>query len=61
MDASEIHAQRLNAKEIITAKSGKNLVFPTGDGTVKLSGRDHGIRQCTSMRDQLRERRRASQ
>ena len=50
LDASEIHARRLNAKEVITPKSGEPFTFPIADGTVKLSGRDHGIR--TSMRDQ---------
>ena len=51
MDALEIYAKRLNAKEVITPKSGEYFIFPI-PGTVKLSGRDHGIRTSTSMRDQ---------
>ena len=35
----------LNAKEVITPKNGQNFTFPIADGTVKLSGRDHGIRK----------------
>ena len=33
MDASEIHARRLNAKEVLTPMSGD--IFPIEDGTVK--------------------------
>ena len=40
LDASEIRARRLNAKEIITPENGENFVFPMAGGTVKLSGRD---------------------
>ena len=36
MDASEIYAKRLNAKEVLTPKSGEKLIFPVADGTVKL-------------------------
>ena len=46
MDAPEIDARRLNAKEVITPKR-----FPIAHVTVKLSGRDHGIWRSTSMRD----------
>ena len=38
LDASEIYARRLHAKEIIAPNSGENSVFPNEDGTVKLSG-----------------------
>ena len=38
LDASEIHAQTLNATEIITPRSGKHYIFPVADRTVKLSG-----------------------
>ena len=38
LDASEIRARRLNAKEIITSKSSDNLIFPVARGTTKLSG-----------------------
>ena len=37
MDASEIHARRLNAKEVLTPMKGDNFTFPIADGTVKLS------------------------
>ena len=37
-DASEIHARRLNAKEMITPKNGDFFMFPIEDGTVKLFG-----------------------
>ena len=38
MDASELHARRLNAKEVLTPMSGEKFIFPITDGTVKLSG-----------------------
>ena len=38
--ASEIHARRLNAKEVLMPKKGDRFIFPIADGTVKLSGRD---------------------
>ena len=41
MDASEIYAKRLNAKEVLTPMSGEKFIFPIADGTVKLSGGDH--------------------
>ena len=37
MDASEIYAKRLNAKEVLTPMSGEKFIFPIADGTVKLS------------------------
>ena len=38
MDASELHATRLNAKEVLTPKSGDFFVFLIANGKVKLSG-----------------------
>ena len=35
MDASELHARRLNAKEIFTPRKSDNFIFPITDGTVK--------------------------
>ena len=35
MDASEIHARRLNAKKVLTPMKGDNFIFPVADGTVK--------------------------
>ena len=47
MDASEIHAGRLNAKEVLTSMSGEKFMFPIADGTVKLSGGDQVLRTST--------------
>ena len=35
MDASQIHAKRLNAKEVLTPMNGDNLRSPIADGIVK--------------------------
>ena len=51
MDASEIHARRLNAKEVLTPMKGDNFIFPVADGTVKVSGGDRRLRTSTSIRD----------
>ena len=51
MDASELHARRLNAKEVLTPMSGENFIFPIADGTVKLSGEDQVLRTSTFIRD----------
>ena len=52
MDASEIHAQRLDAKEVILPKSGDNCKFPVADGTVQPYGGDQGLRTSTLLRNQ---------
>ena len=36
-DAFELHARRLNAKEVLTPLKGENFIFPIADGTVKIS------------------------
>ena len=36
MDASEFHARRLNAKEVLTPMKGDNFMFPFADGTVQV-------------------------
>ena len=51
LDASEIHARRLNAKESMTPNSGEHFIFPIADGAVELSG-DQVFRKSTLMRDQ---------
>ena len=51
MDASEIHARRLNANEVLTPMKGDNFIFPVADGTVKISGGDQHLRTPTLMRD----------
>ena len=35
MDASEIHARRLNAKEVLTPQRSGNFIFPIADGTAE--------------------------
>ena len=44
MDASELHARKLNAKEVLTPMEGDNFTFPVEDGTGKLSGGDQNLR-----------------
>ena len=51
MDASEIHARRLNAKEVLKPMKGDNFIFPVADGTVKTPGRDRRLRPSTLIRD----------
>ena len=38
MDASAIHARRLNAKEVLTPQRNGDFIFPVTDGTVKIFG-----------------------
>ena len=35
MDASDLHARRLNAKEVLSPMKGGSFIFPVADGTVK--------------------------
>ena len=51
MDASELHARRLNAKEVLTPMKGEKFVFPVANGTVKISGEDQDLRTPTLIRD----------
>ena len=51
MDASELHARRLNAKEVLTPMKGGNFTFPVAGGTVKISGGDRRLRTSTLIRD----------
>ena len=51
MDASELHARRLNAKEVLTPMKGDNFVFPVEDGTDKTLGGDRRLRPSTLIRD----------
>ena len=34
MDATEIHARRHSAKEVLTPMKGDNLIFLVADGTI---------------------------
>ena len=51
MDASELDARRLNAKELLTPQRSGNFIFPVADGTVKISGRERRLRTSTLTRD----------
>ena len=51
MDASELHARRLTAKEVLTPMKGEKIIFPVADGTVKLSGGDQVLRTSALIRD----------
>ena len=56
MDASELHATRLNAKEVLTLMNVDNFIFPVADGTVKDSGGDQRLRRSTLIRDRPKQR-----
>ena len=55
MDTSDLHARRLNAKEVLTPMKSDNFIFPVADGTVKIFGRGQRLRTSTLTRDR-RER-----
>ena len=51
MDASELHARSLNAKEVLPPQRSGNFIFLVADGTVKISGGDQRLRTSTLTRD----------
>ena len=51
MDASEIHAKRLNAKEVLTPMNAEKFIFPIADGKVKLSGGHPILRTSTLIQE----------
>ena len=51
MDASELHARRLNTKEVLPPMKGDMFIFPIADGTVKTCGGDRRLRPSTLIRD----------
>ena len=51
MDASEICAKRLNAKEVSTTMKGDKFIFPVADGTVNISGGHQRLRTPTLVQD----------
>ena len=51
MDASELHARRLNAKEVLTPQRSGNFIFPVADGTDKIFGEEQPLRTSTSTRE----------
>ena len=50
MDASEIYAKRLNAKEVIFPKENGNFIFPAAGGRIKPLGGDQDLRTSTLVR-----------
>ena len=50
MDASQLHARRLNAREVLTPQRSGNVTFPVADGTVKIFGREQRLRTSTLTR-----------
>ena len=53
MDASEIHAKRVNATELILPEDVKIANFPVADGTLQSYGRNQGLGKSTLIRNQL--------
>ena len=51
MDASELHARKLNAKEVLTPQRSGNFIFQFADGTATFSGKDRRLRPSTLIRD----------
>ena len=51
MDASDIHAKRLNGKEVITLQNGEIFILQVADGTIKFSAGDQDLRTSTLIRD----------
>ena len=51
MDASELHARRLNAQEVLTPQRSGNFIFPVADGTVEIFGGEQRLRTTTLTRD----------
>ena len=50
-DASELHARRRNANEVLTQQRSGNFIFPVADGTVKIFGREQRLRASTLTRE----------
>ena len=51
MDASELHARRLNAKEVFTPQRSGNFIFPVADEIVKVNGGVQRPRTSTLTRE----------
>ena len=51
MDALEIYAKRLNAKDVIFRKENRKFIFPVADGRIKFVGGDQEPRTSTLIRD----------
>ena len=51
MNASELHAPRLNAKAVLTQRRSGNFIFPVADGTVKNFGGEQRLRTSALTRE----------
>ena len=51
LDASEVRARKLNAKETKTPKKGEQFTLQFAHGGAKLIGRSHGFRESTFKRE----------
>ena len=51
MDASEIHAEKLNAEKVLTPMNGGKFIFTIADGTVKAFGGEQRLRTSTLTRE----------
>ena len=51
MDASELHARRLSAKEVLTPQRSGNFIFTVAEGTVKIFGGEQRLRTTTFTRN----------
>ena len=51
MDTSELHARRLNAKEVLTPQRSGNFIFCVPDGTVEIFGEEQLLRTSTLTRE----------
>ena len=52
-DAPELHAQRLNAKDVIMPQRSGNFNYPVANGTVKIFGGGQRLRTSTLTRERL--------
>ena len=50
MDASEIHARKAHAKEVLTPLRSEHFIFPFSDGTVQIFGEERRLRTSTLTR-----------
>ena len=53
MDAPELHARRLNAKEVLTPQRSGNFMFLVADGTVIIFVGEQRLRTSTLTRERL--------
>ena len=51
MDAVEIRARRISAKDVLTPTRSEHFILQVPDGTTKFSGRDHEFREPTLRRE----------